>query len=232
MIPTRFLHLWLSLMTLHTCRVINDHVTRKPWRSSVNIVHQAFCGLPLGLLSSPGVQFMAILAGLSSIHLSTWLVSFILLAFTILDRGFITDLISSSLPPPKKEVMFLIWSVCLSVCRSVRRITRKLVGRILTKFFVGVGHGSRTKWYNFGGDLDHASDPGVQSPKSGSSGLLTNCVMRCLAEVCTLWVYLVTHVSSPWYSQYFPNTSPTENVQSVMDLCYRSSCFTCMKCSQ
>jgi len=43
---------------------------------------------------------------------------------------------------------------------------------ILTKFFVGIGHGSRTKWYNFGGDPDHASDPGVQSPKSGSSGLL------------------------------------------------------------
>jgi len=29
----------------------------------------------------------------------------------------------SSLPPPKKEVMFLVRSVCL----SVRRITRKLV---------------------------------------------------------------------------------------------------------
>jgi len=26
--------------------------------------------------------------------------------------------------------------------------------------------------YNFGGNPDHASDPGVQSPKSGSSGLL------------------------------------------------------------
>jgi len=31
------------------------------------------------------------------------------------------------LPPPKKEVMFLVRSVCLSVCLSVRRITRKLV---------------------------------------------------------------------------------------------------------
>jgi len=41
------------------------------------------------------------------------------------------------LPPPKKEVMFLVWSVCLfvclsvclSVCLTVRRITRKLVNR-------------------------------------------------------------------------------------------------------
>jgi len=43
--------------------------------------------------------------------------------------------INAYLPPPKKEVMFLVWSVCLfvclfvrlSVCLSVRRITRKLV---------------------------------------------------------------------------------------------------------
>ena len=90
------------------------------------------------------------------------------------------------LPPPKNEVMFLVRSVCLfvclSVCLSVRRITRKLVNGFLTKFFGGVGHGSRTKWYNFGGDPDHASDPGVQSPKSGSS---------VSAEVCALWVLLV-----------------------------------------
>ena len=59
--------------------------------------------------------------------------------------------------------------VCLSVCPSDYSQTCK---RILTKFFVGVGHGSRTKWYNFGGDLDCASDPVVQSRKSGSSGLL------------------------------------------------------------
>jgi len=49
-------------------------------------------------------------------------------------------------------------------------------------FFGGVGHGLRTKWYNFGGDPDHASDPGVQSPKSGSSGS---------AEVCALWAYFL-----------------------------------------
>jgi len=51
----------------------------------------------------------------------------------------------------------------------------------VTKFLGGVGHGSRTKWYNFGGDPDHASDPGVQSPKSGSSRS---------AEVCAVWAYL------------------------------------------
>jgi len=44
-------------------------------------------------------------------------------------------------------------------------------------------NGSRTKWYNFGGDPDHASDPGVQSPKSGSSGS---------EEVCALWAYLIS----------------------------------------
>ena len=83
------------------------------------------------------------------------------------------------LPPPKKEVMFFVRSVCLSVCPSDYSQTCE---RILTKFFGGVGHGSRTKWHNFGGDPDHASDPGVQSPKSGSSGS---------AEVCALWVLLV-----------------------------------------
>ena len=54
--------------------------------------------------------------------------------------------------------MFLVRSVCLSVCPSDYSQTCE---RILTKFFGGVGHGSRTKLYNFGGDPDHASDPGV-----------------------------------------------------------------------
>ena len=47
-----------------------------------------------------------------------------------------------SLPPPKKGVMFLVRSVCLSVCPSDYSQTCE---RILTKFFGGVGHGSRTK---------------------------------------------------------------------------------------
>ena len=72
--------------------------------------------------------------------------------------------------------MFSVRSVCL----SVRRITRKLGNGFWQNFFGGVGHGSRTKWYNFGGDPDHASDPGIQSPTSGSSGS---------AEVCPLWVH-------------------------------------------
>jgi len=70
-------------------------------------------------------------------------------------------------------------SVCLSVYPSDYSQTCE---RILTKLFGGVGHGSRTKLYNFGGDPDHASDPGVQSPKSGSSGS---------AEVCALWAYFL-----------------------------------------
>jgi len=78
------------------------------------------------------------------------------------------------LSPTKKEVMFLVRSVCL----SVRRITRKLVNGFWWIFWRGRAWLSRTKWYNFGGDLDHASDPGVQSPKSGSSGSV---------EVCALW---------------------------------------------
>jgi len=74
--------------------------------------------------------------------------------------------------------MFLVRSVCVSVCLSVCPSDySQTCERILTKFFGGVGHGSRTKRYNFGGDPDHASDLGVQSPKSGSSGS---------AEVCAL----------------------------------------------
>ena len=56
--------------------------------------------------------------------------------------------------------MFLVRSVCLSVCLSVCPSDySQTCERILTKFFGGVGHGSRTKCYNFGGDPDHASDP-------------------------------------------------------------------------
>jgi len=55
---------------------------------------------------------------------------------------FLTLLILLFLPTPKKELMFLVRSVCLSVCFSVRRITEK---RILTKFLGGVGHGPGTK---------------------------------------------------------------------------------------
>jgi len=79
-----------------------------------------------------------------------------------------------------EEGGYVFGAVCLSVCPSYYSQTCE---RILTKFFVGVGHGSRTKWYNFGGDADHASDPGVESLKSGSSRS---------AEVCALWAYLVT----------------------------------------
>ena len=103
--------------------------------------------------------------------------------------------------------MFLVRSVCLSVCLSVGLSVcpsdySQTCEQILTKFSVGVGHGSRTKWYNFGGDPDHASDPGVQSLKSGSSGL------PCSAEVCSLWVHLVAlflgdkfwwHVTRQWF---------------------------------
>ena len=81
-----------------------------------------------------------------------------------------------------EEGGYVFGSVCLSVCLSVCPSDySQTYERILTKFFGGVGHGSRTKWYNFGGDPDHASDPGVLSPKSRSSGS---------AEVCALWAYL------------------------------------------
>ena len=56
------------------------------------------------------------------------------------------------LPPLKKEVMFFWFDlfVCLSVCLSVSLSVcpsdyPQTCERILTKFFGGVGHGSRTK---------------------------------------------------------------------------------------
>ena len=83
-----------------------------------------------------------------------------------------------------EEGGYVFGSVCLSVCPSDYSQTCE---RILTKFFGGVGHGSRTKWYKFGGDPDHGSDLGVQSPKSGSSKS---------AEVCSLSIFLVNLVST------------------------------------
>jgi len=71
--------------------------------------------------------------------------------------------------------------VCLFVWLSVG-----LLANLWTDFdeiFWRSRHGSRTKWYNFGGDPDHASDLGVQSPKSVSSRS---------AEVCAVWAYLVS----------------------------------------
>ena len=108
------------------------------------------------------------------------------------------------LPPPKKELC-----VCLFFCLSDNW---KSCERILTKFYGGVGHGSGTKWLNFGDDPAHRSDPGVRSPKSGFTGLSKkhivdsdqscianlhcknhSAILLCLrsVEVCAVWVLLV-----------------------------------------
>ena len=105
------------------------------------------------------------------------------------------------LPPPKKEVMFLVQSVCLSVCLSVCPSDySQTCERILTEFFVEGGHGSRTKWYNFGGDPDHASNPGVQSPKSGSSGLLKKLLTDLCHAVFSGGLCSLSASSSPYVS--------------------------------
>jgi len=113
-------------------------------------------------------------------------------------------------------------SVCLFVCLSVG-----LLANLWTDFdeiFCRVGHGSGTKWYNFGGDPDHASDPGVQSPKSGSFILLTNCVMPCSAEVCALWAYSSCLMFSSHSTQ---NTSSQRHSVSWPVLtCVQSLCTT------
>jgi len=86
-----------------------------------------------------------------------------------------------------EEGRYVFGAFCLSVCLSVG-----LLANLWTDFdeiFCRGRAWSSTKWYNIGGDLDHASDPGVQSPKSGSFVLLSNCVMPCSAEVCALWAY-------------------------------------------
>ena len=49
----------------------------------------------------------------------------IVVLFLLLPLDIVSPMIL--LPPPKKEVMFSVRSVCLSVCLSVRRITCKLV---------------------------------------------------------------------------------------------------------
>jgi len=94
---------------------------------------------------------------------------------------FLQKCLFALLPPLKKEVMFLLRSVCL----SVRRITS--CERILTKFLGGVGHGSGTKWLNFGDDPDHRPDPWVRSPKFGFTGLSkkypVDSDQRCIANL-------------------------------------------------
>ena len=111
-----------------------------------------------------------------AVRMSKWLIAQTMRIF----NGFVHYVLDDNYLRRRRRLcfwcgLFVCLSVCLSVCPSDYSQTCE---RILTKFFGGVGHGSRTKWYNFCGDRDHASDPGVQSPKSGSSGS---------AEVCALW---------------------------------------------
>ena len=104
------------------------------------------------------------------------------------------------LPPPKKEAMFLVRSVCLFVCLSVG-----LLANLWTDFDEIFCRGRawlKDQVINFGGDPDHASDPGIQSPKSGSSGL------PCSVEVCALWAYLVFIMCQ----YYFPEGKPLKAV--------------------
>ena len=68
----RFHHLWWSLVTLFALFHVTPklfRVTLKPCGCSVNVIRQVFCGLPVGLLPSSSVQFMATFAGLSSVCL-------------------------------------------------------------------------------------------------------------------------------------------------------------------
>ena len=79
-----------------------------------------------------------------------------------------------SLPPPKKEVMFSFWSVCLFVFLFVCPSDNwKSCKRILAKFLGGLEqeHGPGTNESNFGDDPDHRADLGVRNPKSGFSEL-------------------------------------------------------------
>jgi len=108
--------------------------------------------------------------------------------------------------------MILVQSVCLFVRPQDNW---KSCERILTKFPGRAVHGPGTKWLNFGVDPDHCQDPGVRSPKSGFTGLskkyLVDSDQSCIAnlhcknysailcwrsaEVCALWVLLVTSLS-------------------------------------
>jgi len=80
--------------------------------------------------------------------------------------GTVLSVLFRPLLPPPKEVMFSLWSVCL----SVRRITEK-VWTNFDEISWRVGHGPETNEFNFGDDPDHRLDPGVRSPKSAFTGL-------------------------------------------------------------
>jgi len=101
--------------------------------------------------------------------------------------------------------------------------------QVLMKFLGGVG----SKWLNFGDDPDHHPDPGVQSPKSGFTGLLKkylvdsdqscianlhckkhSAILLCWrsAEVCALWVLLVVIIF--WKKQRCGKTT-TQKVESL-----------------
>jgi len=128
------------------------------------------------------------------------------------------------LPPPKKEVMFSLRSVCLSVCLFVCPSDNwKSCEQILTKFVGGVAHGSGDQgdkfWWQSG------SPSGFRNPKSGFTGLskksLVDSDQSCIAnlhckshssillcwrsvEVSALWVLLVVvlHLVVIRFSKY------------------------------
>jgi len=68
----------------------------------------------------------------------------------------------------KQPIRRLCFYFGLFVCPSDNL---KSYERILTKFLGGEGHGTGTKWLDFGDDPDHRPDPGALSPKSGFTGL-------------------------------------------------------------
>jgi len=80
-----------------------------------------------------------------------------------------------------EEGGYVFGAVCLSVCLSVR-----LLANLWTDFDEIFWRGrawlkdQEIQFWWRSADPDHASDPGVQSPKSGSSRS---------AEVCSLWVH-------------------------------------------
>jgi len=60
-----------------------------------------------------------------------------------------------------------MWQNLVSIERASSEIRRWKK----TTFLGGVGHGPGTNEFNFGDLPDHRPDPGVQSPKSGFTGL-------------------------------------------------------------
>ena len=81
------------------------------------------------------------------------------------------------------------------------------------KLLGGVGHGLGTNEFNFGDDPDQSPDPGVQSPKSGFTGL--SIMLAFGGGLCSLSTSSKKYCYYDNYNYYYYTVSGKKGTNSI-----------------